>query len=245
VVRTKQGRHAADRPGHGRRVAAVAVPAVVALALAGWALTGRGGDPTGTAARIGTAAVVGGAADRDGAPAALAPQEGGLYPAPSPTATVRATTVAPTATRTAVPTSAVPSTAVPTSGAPSPSGDPVADEVTRLVNAERAKAGCAPVKTDARLAAAALAHSRDMVDRNYFSHTSPDGKGPGDRAAAAGYPSWSGENIAAGYPTPAEVVQGWMNSPGHKANILNCQSKATGVGFDPRQNMWTQMFGFV
>jgi uncharacterized protein YkwD len=83
------------------------------------------------------------------------------------------------------------------------------------------------------------------VDRDYFSHTSPDGQGPGDRAAAAGYPRWSGENIAAGYPTPAAVVEGWMNSAGHRANILNCQSKATGVGYDARRNMWTQMFGFV
>jgi uncharacterized protein YkwD len=119
----------------------------------------------------------------------------------------------------------------------------VTDEVTRLTNVERAKAGCGPVRTEPRLAAASLAHSRDMVDRDYFSHTSPDGKGPGDRAGAAGYPSWSGENIAAGYPTPAAVVQGWMNSAGHKANILNCRSKATGVGYDARKNMWTQMFG--
>jgi uncharacterized protein YkwD len=113
------------------------------------------------------------------------------------------------------------------------------------VNIERAKAGCPPVRVDSRLAAAALAHSEDMVDRNYFSHTSPDGEGPGERAAAAGYPQWSGENIAKGYPTPAAVMEGWMNSPGHRANILNCDSKSTGVGYDPRQNMWTQMFGYV
>ncbi len=116
--------------------------------------------------------------------------------------------------------------------------------MTRLTNLERAKAGCGALRIDSRLTAAAQAHSKDMVDRDYFSHTSPDGKGPGDRAAAAGYPRWSGENIAAGYPTAAAVVQGWMNSAGHKANILNCQSKATGVGYDSRRNMWTQMFGF-
>ena len=116
--------------------------------------------------------------------------------------------------------------------------------MTRLTNVERAKAGCGALRTDSRLAAAAQAHSRDMVDRDYFSHTSPDGEGPGDRAAAAGYDRWSGENIAAGYPTAAAVVQGWMDSAGHRANILNCDSKATGVGYDPRRNMWTQMFGF-
>ena len=131
----------------------------------------------------------------------------------------------------------------PTSSAPAPATG-VTAEVTRLTNLERAKAGCGALRVDSRLAAAAQAHSRDMVDRDYFSHTSPDGKGPGDRATAAGYQRWSGENIAAGYGTPAAVVQGWMNSAGHKANILNCQSKATGVGHDPRRNMWTQMFGF-
>ena len=143
-----------------------------------------------------------------------------------------------------------PSTRPTTPAAPRPGGSssaPAADvtaEVTRLTNIERAKAGCEAVRVDARLAAAAQAHSTDMVDRDYFSHTSPDGEGPGDRAAAAGYLSWSGENIAAGYPTPAAVMQAWMNSPDHRANILNCQSKATGVGYDARRNMWTQMFGF-
>jgi len=116
--------------------------------------------------------------------------------------------------------------------------------VTRLTNVERAKAGCGTLRIDARLTTAARLHSQDMVDRGYFSHTSPEGEGPGDRAEAAGYPRWSGENIAAGYATPAAVVRGWMNSDGHRANILNCSSKATGVGYDPREDMWTQMFGF-
>jgi uncharacterized protein YkwD len=138
--------------------------------------------------------------------------------------------------------------APPTTTAPAPSSTGGASateaEVTRLTNVERAKAGCGALRIDARLTTAARAHSADMVDRDYFSHTSPDGKGPGDRAAAAGYLRWSGENIAAGYPTAAAVVQGWMNSEGHRANILNCQSKATGVGYDARRTMWTQMFGF-
>jgi uncharacterized protein YkwD len=165
-------------------------------------------------------------------------------------------TPAASRTRTPAPSSTAgaprrpPSTRPTTSPAPRPGGGSsapatgVTAEVTRLTNIERAKAGCGALRVDARLAAAAQAHSKDMVDRDYFSHTSPDGKGPGDRAAAAGYQRWSGENIAAGYPTAAAVVQGWMNSPGHKANIVNCQSKATGVGYDARRNMWTQMFGF-
>ena len=158
---------------------------------------------------------------------------------PAPSATTRRP-APPPATR---PTSTPPAPP-PTSSAP-PRAAGVTAEVTRLTNLERAKAGCGALRVDSRLAAAAQAHSADMVDRDYFSHTSPDGTGPGDRATAAGYPSWSGENIAAGYPTAAAVVEGWMNSAGHRANILNCQSKATGVGYDARRNMWTQMFGFV
>lgn len=118
-------------------------------------------------------------------------------------------------------------------------------EVTRLTNAERAGAGCRPQRVEPNLQAAAQLHSKDMVDRDYFSHTSPDGLGPGDRAAAQGYPSWSGENIAAGYRTPAEVVRAWMSSAGHRANILNCRSMSTGVGYDSRTSTWTQLFGFV
>lgn len=120
-----------------------------------------------------------------------------------------------------------------------------ASEVTRLINLERARAGCGALRVEPKLQAAAQLHSKDMVDRRYFSHTSPDGKGPGERAAAQGYRTWAGENIAAGYPTPATVVRAWMTSAGHRANILNCRSASTGVGYDARTRMWTQLFGFV
>jgi uncharacterized protein YkwD len=126
---------------------------------------------------------------------------------------------------------------------PGPTG--VTGEVTRLTNLERAKAGCAALRVEPELQTAAQLHSRDMADRRYFSHTSPEGRGPGDRAAAQGYATWSGENIASGYPTPAAVVAAWMNSAGHRANILNCRSRSTGVGYDARTGTWTQMFGFV
>ena len=114
----------------------------------------------------------------------------------------------------------------------------------RLTNVERAKAGCGALRIDARLTTAARLHSQDMVDRGYFSHTSPDGEGPGDRAEAAGYPSWSGENIAAGYPTPTAVVRGWLSSDGHRANILNCSFSRIGVGvaYGPGGPWWTQDF---
>jgi len=86
-----------------------------------------------------------------------------------------------------------------------------------------------------------------MAERNYFSHDSPDGKTPWDRAEAAGYPDPSGENIARGYPDARSVVKAWMHSAGHRANILNCDSKAIGVGVELNTEdgpYWTQMFGY-
>lgn len=123
---------------------------------------------------------------------------------------------------------------------------PEAAEVLRLVNVERARAGCAAVHVDARLATAARLHSEDMARQNYFSHTSLDGRTPWDRIRAQGYAYGSAENIAAGYATPAAVMTGWMNSPGHKANILNCANKALGVGVGRGGRYgiyWTQDFG--
>lgn len=121
------------------------------------------------------------------------------------------------------------------------------DEVTSLINQERAKAGCAAVRTDERIRTASRAHSADMAKQNYFSHTGKDGSSFVDRMARAGYPrnSAGGENIAMGYGSAAAVVKGWMNSEGHKRNILNCSFKAVGNGLAYRGNTpyWTQDFG--
>ncbi|PSK91334.1 uncharacterized protein YkwD [Murinocardiopsis flavida] len=117
----------------------------------------------------------------------------------------------------------------------------LAKEVVRLTNKERADAGCAPLRVDDRLTAAAQGHSKDMDLRDYMDHISPDGKGPGDRSAAEGYDSWSGENVASGQRTAAQVVESWMDSKGHRDNILNCDSKAIGVG--EAGFKWTQLFG--
>jgi uncharacterized protein YkwD len=120
-------------------------------------------------------------------------------------------------------------------------------EVTELTNAERAEAGCGPVRPDDRLRDAARGHSEDMAEREYFSHTSPEGETPWDRAAEAGYDTPSAENIAQGFRDAESVVEAWMNSPGHRANILNCDSKATGVGVELDGSgapYWTQMFGY-
>ncbi|GGU23952.1 CAP domain-containing protein [Streptomyces coeruleorubidus] len=119
--------------------------------------------------------------------------------------------------------------------------------VTDLTNRERARAGLPPLAADPLLTAAAQAHSADMVARAFYSHTAPDGSRPWDRAAAAGSTRRSiGENIACGQRSPAEVVEGWMNSPGHRANILKPGFTHLGVGFaggGRAGTYWTQLFG--
>ncbi|MFE7262465.1 CAP domain-containing protein [Streptomyces sp. NPDC057592] len=116
--------------------------------------------------------------------------------------------------------------------------------VLKLVNRERRKVGCPPLKMNAELRKAAQAHSTDMASRENMSHTGSDGSAPDDRIARAGY-GWHayGENIAHGYTTPKSVVAGWMNSPGHRRNILNCAFKEIGVGHARHGNYWTQDFG--
>jgi uncharacterized protein YkwD len=118
-----------------------------------------------------------------------------------------------------------------------------------LANAVRRTAGLAPVIADSRLGSAARGHSADMVARGYFSHTSPEGVSPSDRARAAGYPGGAGENIAAsGRGTAISVFAAWRGSPGHNANILGSYV-STGIGAWPgfaaggRGITVTQMFG--
>lgn len=133
---------------------------------------------------------------------------------------------------------------------PSPSstgiGTATERKVVRLVNKERAKAGCKALRTDRRLRKAAYLHSRDMGVHHYFDHNSRDGRTPWDRIKAQGYKFPSAENIAAGQRTPASVMDAWMHSEGHRANILNCDYKAIGVGVWKGSGapIWTQDFGF-
>ncbi|MFF0015513.1 CAP domain-containing protein [Streptomyces sp. NPDC005374] len=121
------------------------------------------------------------------------------------------------------------------------------DEVVALTNRERAGAGLPPLAVDPLLARAAQAYSTDMAARAFYSHTSPEGTQPWDRAAAAGSTRRSiGENIACGQRSAAEVVEGWMNSPGHRANILKPAFTHIGIGFaggGPAGTYWTQLFG--
>lgn len=103
-------------------------------------------------------------------------------------------------------------------------------EVLELVNAERQKNGHMPLKWDDSLAQLAEEHCRDMIERNFFAHDNPDGETPFDRMKNAGLSYWSaGENIAAGQASPEAVVEAWLNSPGHRQNILNEDFEYMGV----------------
>jgi uncharacterized protein YkwD/stress response protein SCP2 len=130
----------------------------------------------------------------------------------------------------------------------SPAGlERTAGEVIALTNAERTRAGLPPLSADTLLTTAAQAHSADMVARAFYSHTSPEGSQPWDRAAAVGCARRTiGENIACGQRSAAEVVRGWMDSPGHRANILKPGFTHIGIGLaggGKAGTYWTQLLG--
>ena len=121
-------------------------------------------------------------------------------------------------------------------------------ELLRLTNAERKKAGLAPLKLSSLLNQAAQSHVQDMVQKQFFSHTGSNGSSVADRVKAVGYKYSSvGENIAAGNATASSTVQQWMKSPGHRANILNRNYKEIGFGYakskDQYGHYWVQVFG--
>lgn len=116
-------------------------------------------------------------------------------------------------------------------------------QVVELTNNERVERGLDPLKADANLSKMAREKSRDMSANNYFSHTSPNYGSPFDMMKSWGITySHAGENIARGQRTPEEVVNGWMNSKGHRENILNPDFTHIGVGYIAEGNYWTQEF---
>ncbi|MBO5907020.1 MAG: LysM peptidoglycan-binding domain-containing protein [Clostridia bacterium] len=118
-------------------------------------------------------------------------------------------------------------------------------EVIRLVNKERTSRSLPALKEDWELSRVARYKSEDMKARNYFSHTSPTYGSPFEMMKNFGISYRSaGENIAKGQRTPEAVVNAWMNSPGHRANILNSSYTHIGVGYVKDGNIWTQMFIF-
>lgn len=116
-------------------------------------------------------------------------------------------------------------------------------EVVRLVNIERSKQGLPALEYDWQLSRVARYKSEDMHKNGYFSHTSPTYGSPFNMMKNFGITyKTAGENIAKGYKTPSAVVEGWMNSPGHRANILNASFTHLGVGYVQNGSYWTQMF---
>lgn len=122
----------------------------------------------------------------------------------------------------------------------------VEEQVLNLVNQERQKVGLKPLAMDWELARVARMKSQDMANKNYFSHTSPTYGSPFDMMKQFGISfRTAGENIASGQRTPEEVMQSWMNSQGHRANILKPDYTHLGVGYyrgGSYGHMWTQMF---
>ncbi|MDK1474600.1 sigma-70 family RNA polymerase sigma factor [Streptomyces sp. 549] len=259
---TLRGRHGKAHRGRRRRrvVVAVAAAATVVTAIgAGRMLLDRSEDST----SVKPAAAPSPEPSDTTEPSPSAPPKSAspsASPSPSPSAPTKA--AEPKAASSSSSARPSPPQAAPEpppapktegrSAAPAPAAPPqagpggTAQQVIAILNRERAKNGCGAVRSNNLLASAALKHSQDMAARDYFSHTAPDGSGPGERITAAGY-RWStyGENIARGQQTPAQVMQSWMDSPGHRANILNCAFKEVGIGVHQGSGgpWWTQKFG--
>ncbi|MBM0278371.1 CAP domain-containing protein, partial [Micromonospora tarensis] len=167
-------------------------------------------------------------------------------PSPSPSKVVKPT---PAASRTTAASRRARSTAPSTtngsgSGGSSGTVSSQAREVVDLVNAERAKAGCKALSVNDKLMTAAQRHSQDQADHQNMSHTGSDGSNAGTRLDRVGY-SWRtyGENVAWNQQNPAAVMDAWMNSSGHRANILNCAFTEIGVGIaNSNGPYWTQVF---
>jgi uncharacterized protein YkwD len=196
--------------------------------VAGAQQTTDGSDPLGLAATT----------EPNGGATSAVPTENATTSSPAP---VKTTPAAPKTTQPGKPRTTAPG------GTGGGGGSNVAyeNEVLSLVNVERAKAGCKPLAYNAKLRTAAYKHSADMAAHNYFSHDSQDGTSFATRISNEGY-RWGGaaENIAKGQQTPADVMKAWMNSSGHRANILNCGLKDLGVGlaYQGKTPIWTQDF---
>ncbi len=131
-----------------------------------------------------------------------------------------------------------------------PNADTFIERVIELTNAERSKCNLPPLRHEATLDKSSTWLAQDMADNNYFEHTDRLGRSIGRRMTAFGYESWSmvGENIAAGCKSPEDVVQAWMQSPGHRENILRPDFNEIGIGFvqsskNPYHYFWVQDFG--
>ena len=146
----------------------------------------------------------------------------------------------------------VPAPQPSTPGATAPAPIPMSvaadleDRVVTLVNRRRARAGCRALRPNESLRASARAHSVGMAQYRTMTHFLPGEAGLGERITFAGYHGWRrvAENVATGYGSPKAVMQAWMASPGHRANILDCRLRHLGGGVVAQGNQlwWTQDF---
>ncbi|MGL6173964.1 MAG: CAP domain-containing protein [Cellulosilyticaceae bacterium] len=138
-----------------------------------------------------------------------------------------------------------PPTEKPDTDLPSVDGPTVnfEQQVLTLVNKERTSRGLKPLQMDIKVQKVARIKSQDMRKNNYFDHVSPTYGTPFEMLKSFGVSyTMAGENIASGYTSPEAVVKGWMNSQGHRENILNADFTHIGVGYEPNGHYWTQMF---
>jgi uncharacterized protein YkwD len=143
----------------------------------------------------------------------------------------------------------------PSSAAPDPGVDEItslAKKAVDLVNQERVKAGLNPLKWNDQLAVAATAYAQEMASRGFFAHNSPDGSTPVERARRSGYQAYGwgdvyvGENLGRGYNSAESVHQAWMNSEGHRTNLLLPKYRELGIGIAVAADgtrYWAQEFG--
>jgi uncharacterized protein YkwD len=264
AVAHRSGHSGSGHPVRRRRRARSSLPAPVALGLAVFGLL----SAFGLGAALLPASVTGpGAAAARPADAAAVLAPGATGGAPG-ARTFPSTTSAPPAPSASAPPSPRPARSTPAGKAPTkkvtrPSPKPTRttskptvapgltgqeNEVIRLTNVERDRAGCGPVKLNTRLRTAMRLHVQELGRRGdlYISHVSADGRSFVDRAKEQGYNDPGGENVARGQRDAASVMESWMNSEGHRANILNCSFKAIGVGAVRGTDdtiVWGQIFG--
>ncbi|TBL31668.1 CAP domain-containing protein [Verrucosispora sp. SN26_14.1] len=237
--------------------AAAAATLVVSIGVAALALPGDDTPTDRTAADIPPASAP--ALPDETTDLALDPSDS-PSPSPSPSVSPSTASPSPSPSRTSSPTPAASRTTAPSrqnadrQGSPNRASTPSATpssgttsqaaEVVRLVNVERAKEGCGALSIDDKLMTAAQRHSQDQADTQNMSHTGSDGSNPGTRLDRVDY-TWRtyGENVAWNQRTPAAVMDAWMNSEGHRANILNCAFTEIGVGVASSNGpYWTQVF---
>ena len=195
-----------------------------------------------TASRSSTDAFAGSAAPSP-ATTPAAPADTAAAAAPATDETADTTTETTTETSAPAVAEETPAAAPAPTASAAPEESGLEGEVLALVNVQRAAAGCGALTADPALAAVARAHSADMRDRHFFDHVNPDNLDPFERAARAGLEAHA-ENIAYGQPDPAAVMDAWMNSAGHRANILDCDLTRLGVGVAEGAGgpWWTQLF---